>query len=122
MADEFECPVPSAMDDYDRLRRRRGDGMYLSLREMPLTLHECNDYCVCPVHGIPLLYSPARDDHACQDIACEHGHGGLDPVLAAFDAAFDPISAGHLKRFAVEQGFEDASALTQLMRKGETPR
>ena len=29
---EFECPVPSAMDDYDRLRRKRGEGMHLPLR------------------------------------------------------------------------------------------
>jgi hypothetical protein len=28
------------------------------------------------VHGTPLFYSPAADDHACQDITCEYGHGG----------------------------------------------
>ena len=31
---EFECPVPSAMDDYDRLRRRRGEGMHAPLSKM----------------------------------------------------------------------------------------
>lgn len=38
--------------------------------------HICDDQCASPVHGTPLIYSPARDDHACQDITCEYGHGG----------------------------------------------
>lgn len=33
-ADEFKCPVPSAMDDYDKLRRRRGEGMHTPLSKM----------------------------------------------------------------------------------------
>jgi len=38
--------------------------------------HQCSDLCVCPVHGTPLFYAPASDDHACQDIDCVYGHGG----------------------------------------------
>ena len=41
--------------------------------------HECDERCVCPVHGTPLLFAPGKDDHACQDIACVHGHGGVTP-------------------------------------------
>lgn len=42
----------------------------------------CGDECVCPVHGTPLIYWPARDDHACQDANCRYGHGmkGAGPV------------------------------------------
>jgi hypothetical protein len=35
----------------------------------------CDERCVCPVHGTPLLYWPAGDDHACQDVNCHYGHG-----------------------------------------------
>jgi hypothetical protein len=35
----------------------------------------CDDRCVCPVHGTPLIYSPAGDEHACRDVNCRHGHG-----------------------------------------------
>lgn len=38
--------------------------------------HYCDERCACPVHGTPLIYSPAAGDHACQDITCEYGHGG----------------------------------------------
>jgi hypothetical protein len=48
--------------------------MYTPLRKM-LTRHVCGVECMCPVHGTPLIYSPAQDDHACQDITCEYGHG-----------------------------------------------
>lgn len=35
----------------------------------------CDDHCVCPVHGTPLMYWPAGDEHACQDVNCQYGHG-----------------------------------------------
>jgi hypothetical protein len=38
--------------------------------------HLCSDLCVCPVHGTPLFYAPASDDHACRDNDCKYGHGG----------------------------------------------
>ena len=38
--------------------------------------HVCDDACICPVHRTPLIYWPAGDDHACQDITCRYGHGG----------------------------------------------
>lgn len=43
--------------------------------------HSCDDRCICPIHGTPLLYSANKDDHACQDVHCKHGHGGLTPGL-----------------------------------------
>jgi hypothetical protein len=54
---------------------------YPSLGRLP---HTCADWCVCPVHGTPLIWWPAGQDHACQDVTCEYGHGGLRyPLLAA---------------------------------------
>lgn len=41
----------------------------------PPTPHECDEFCVCPIHGTPLVYSPAGNDHACQAIECRYGHG-----------------------------------------------
>lgn len=35
----------------------------------------CDDRCVCPDHGTPLLYWPAGGDHACQDVECRYGRG-----------------------------------------------
>lgn len=29
----------------------------------------------CPVHGVEMIYSPARDEWACQNPDCVHGHG-----------------------------------------------
>lgn len=42
----------------------------------------CDERCTCPVHGSPLLYWPARNDHACQDVNCQYGDGmrGTVPV------------------------------------------
>lgn len=37
--------------------------------------HVCDDCCVCPIHGTQLVYWPAGDEHACQDLDCEHAHG-----------------------------------------------
>lgn len=39
----------------------------------------CDERCVCPVHGTPLIYWPAGNDHACQDADCQYGHGMKDP-------------------------------------------
>jgi hypothetical protein len=45
--------------------------------------HTCDDWCVCPIHGTPLIWWPAGNDHACQDVTCEYGHGGIRyPLLA----------------------------------------
>ena len=45
-------------------------------------LHVCDDGCVCPVHGTPLIYWPHGDDHACQDVTCRYGHGMSAELLA----------------------------------------
>lgn len=42
--------------------------------------HQCDERCACPEHGTPLIYSPATDDHACQDVECRYGHGGAADV------------------------------------------
>lgn len=53
--------------------------------------HRCDERCVCPVHDTPLFYSPSNDDHACTDVDCVHGHGGLTPgVDPAWYEAEDP--------------------------------
>ena len=100
-------------------RRRSAQAVALAeIRKKTRLRHECDETCVCPVHGTPLIYHPAGDDHACQDVTCEHGHGGLNPVLAAFDR----IGMGWLKPFAVDQGFEDAAAVAQLAQDQEPTR
>lgn len=40
-----------------------------------MTVHRCDDWCVCPVDGKPLIYWPAGDQHACQDPDCTNAHG-----------------------------------------------
>jgi hypothetical protein len=37
---------------------------------------EDGDVRKCPVHGTEMIYSPAHDDYACQDVTCRYGHGG----------------------------------------------
>jgi hypothetical protein len=50
---------------------------------MPATTpHRCNSFCVCPIHGTPLIYWPAGHDHACQADDCRYREGGCSPVLA----------------------------------------
>lgn len=43
---------------------------------------QCDERWGCPVHGTPLIYWPAGDDHACQGVNCQYGHGmrGAGPV------------------------------------------
>jgi len=50
--------------------------------------HECDKRCACPVHGTQMIYWPAGDDHACQDVNCKYGHGCRP--FGAF-APFSPI-------------------------------
>lgn len=38
-------------------------------------LHRCDDSCVCPLDGLPLIYAPGADQHACQLADCENAHG-----------------------------------------------
>ncbi|NUS01899.1 MAG: hypothetical protein HOV97_04970 [Nonomuraea sp.] len=40
-------------------------------------VHRCDDRCVCPVDGLPLLYARRVDQHACQLPDCENAHGLL---------------------------------------------
>lgn len=47
--------------------------------------HQCDDECVCPLDGKPLLYAPASNEHACQDPDCANAHGVV-PELTAEDA------------------------------------
>lgn len=61
------------------------------------TGHRCDADCRCPVHGTPLLYSPAADVHACQDPGCALAHGARRTLtLTPFDTeytAMDDFSA-----------------------------
>lgn len=43
---------------------------------------KCDEHCLCPIHHTPLIYWPAGDDHACQDVDCRYGRGmrGADPA------------------------------------------
>jgi hypothetical protein len=43
-----------------------------------VTAHRCDDECVCPIDGKPLIYWPAGNQHACQDPDCVNAHG-LNP-------------------------------------------
>ncbi|UKZ02844.1 hypothetical protein BOQ63_001540 (plasmid) [Streptomyces viridifaciens] len=43
--------------------------------------HRCDESCVCPDHGTPLIYSRYTADHACRDVDCRYGHGGaVSPI------------------------------------------
>lgn len=42
--------------------------------------HLCDEDCVCPEHGTPLLWHAPSAIHACQDPACRYAHG-LEPRL-----------------------------------------
>ena len=46
--------------------------------------HTCDENCVCADHGTPLIYWPAGDDHACQDVRCRFGHGVNAVEVAPF--------------------------------------
>jgi hypothetical protein len=37
--------------------------------------HTCDERCVCPRHGTPMIYWPRGGDHACQDADCMYGRG-----------------------------------------------
>lgn len=50
---------------------------------IPGMAHRCDDRCVCPADGLPLLYAPRADQHACQLPDCEHAHG-LTSELGGF--------------------------------------
>jgi hypothetical protein len=49
--------------------------------------HRCTGACRCPIHGTPLIYWPAGDDHACQDADCKHGQGFKAVELPPADRA-----------------------------------
>lgn len=55
--------------------------------------HRCDERCVCPVHGTPLIYWPAGGDHACQDVNCVYGHGMNElENLALLERFFLPLT------------------------------
>lgn len=71
---------------------KRGAGM----SKRPL--HECDEHCACPVHGTPMIYWPAGDDHACQDVTCKHGHGGWNPADGFFISPLrEPLTDGEVR-------------------------
>lgn len=59
-----------------------------------MTEHRCDERCVCPVDGEPLLYSRMLDEHACAHPECVNAHG-MDGVLTAlFEDIFHPRAWG----------------------------
>ncbi len=46
--------------------------------------HRCDDSCVCPADGEPLIWAPSHGIHACSRPACKYAHGleGADGVWA----------------------------------------
>jgi hypothetical protein len=40
-----------------------------------MRLHRCDDRCVCPTDGLPLIYARSAGQHACQLADCEYAHG-----------------------------------------------
>jgi hypothetical protein len=41
----------------------------------PADRHTCDEQCVCPLDGKPLLYAPGWRAHACPDPVCPNAHG-----------------------------------------------
>jgi hypothetical protein len=77
--------------------------------------HRCDETCLCAVHGTALIYSPALDDHACQDPSCKYAHGGA-PVT-------DPESvAAFLARHRADQGGETDYIATLAELRKQTER
>lgn len=76
---------------YDEWPYPWGDERYLTselifdgeIRRVTGQLHRCSAACACPHHGTPMIYWPRGDDHACQDVNCEYGHGVKKMLLAA---------------------------------------
>lgn len=53
-----------------------------------MSAHRCDDECVCPLDGKPLLYAPASDQHACQDPDCTNAQGIPDVVQQYLERRF----------------------------------
>lgn len=75
--------------------------------------HTCDVDCVCPVHGTPLIYWPAGDDHACQDPTCEHA-GGLG---AGWRPPLFPDGIGHWLRLLADPGPSDGPPYVHTFRQ-----
>lgn len=58
-----------------------------SMREV----HECNYFCMCPVHKIAFLYSKSENLHACKLITCEYAHGYENVVMPWSDPSSNPL-------------------------------
>lgn len=43
--------------------------------------HRCDERCVCPLDGKPLLYGLSTDEHACSDPDCANAHGIQEPSM-----------------------------------------
>lgn len=80
--------------------------------------HRCDETCLCAVHGTALIYSPAFDDHACQDSSCKYAHGGapdddVKALLSPGSVPDLPLSRAfleELKRPAFAAEFESLPA------------
>lgn len=78
------------------------------------TPHRCDEGCVCPVDGKPLLYWPVGGHHACQDPDCSNAHGVVEPdVVSALTARIRAI-----QRSAPATPAEAATALDDALQPG----
>jgi hypothetical protein len=100
----------------------------------PRKPHRCDETCLCAVHGTALIYSPAFDDHACQDSSCKYAHGGApvtDPEsVAAFLARHraDPWTVtvtipldtpGARQSAALAAGYPDWESMAEAARQAD---
>jgi hypothetical protein len=46
--------------------------------------HRCGPRCICPIHETRLIWWPSGREHACRDVECVHGRGGLPSEVASY--------------------------------------
>jgi hypothetical protein len=88
-----------------------------------VTAHVCDDWCVCPLDGKPLLYSPAVDQHACQDPDCANAHEvEPDPIGELWKSRLAGRQVGKTKamRELTEQAVAAGRHVDVVGRNGKT--
>jgi hypothetical protein len=52
----------------------RQGGKRAAMKAKAAERHRCDEGCVCPADGLPMVYAPAHGLHACQDPDCDYAH------------------------------------------------
>lgn len=68
--------------------------------DWPSKPHKCDEGCVCPECGKPLIYAPSTNEHACPDVDCKYGHGLESKIMEEFMSVGPGAHA--LSRFNVD--------------------